>query len=67
VASSTALMHTPGSTTAGGADFWKSSLWRHHFTTSNAIAAKLNPISATANDSSGAPPSCAIPSSGPLV
>ena len=32
-----------------------------------AMAARLNPISATANDSSGAPPTCATASSGPSV
>ena len=31
------------------------------------MAARLNPVSATAKDSSGAPPSCAIGSSGPSV
>src|SRR6185312_5917264 len=67
VVSSTTLIHTPGSTTAGGAADRLSWLWRNHFTISRVIAAKLNPVKATANDSNGAPPSCAIPSNGPLV
>jgi hypothetical protein len=59
-------MHTPGSTTAGGAEV-AVSLRRHHFTTSNVIAATPNAISATTNDISGAPPSCTMASSGPFV
>src|SRR5258708_1038419 len=60
-------MQTPGSTTAGSAAFLLSSLCRHHFRTSKVIAAKLNPVSTSANDSSGAPPNCAIASNGLLV
>ena len=59
-------MHAPGTTTAGGAVF-RVVPRRHHFTISNVIAAKLNPTSTTANDSSGAPPIWASDSSGPSV
>ena len=48
----------------------RSAVWsarRHHCTISRAMAARLNPASTTANDNSGAPPICAMGSSGPLV
>ena len=43
---------------------WPVVIRRHHFTTSMTIAAKLNPTSATAKDTRGTPPKCAITSSG---
>ena len=45
----------------------RSSPRRHQSTISNAIAARPNPTSVTANDTSGAPPICASGSSGPSV
>ena len=59
-------MHAPGTTTAGGPAVLVVPE-RHHFTISRVIAARLNPISTTANDSSGAPPTCTIDNSGPSV
>ena len=68
MAISTRQMQTPGSTTAGGAERGpRSPPRRHQSTISKASAASPKPSSATANDTSGAPPICASGSSGPSV
>ena len=49
-------MHSPGSTTAGGAAARAAASPRHQRMISSVMADTLNPTSATAKDTSGAPP-----------